>query len=89
MGFLLLLGLGTPLVAAVQVLTEGWLALAGGALNLDHNQPVRLTSAASRGRGWQSILERTFLEFTCLRMTSTSLACEYSSGWRANPPWFP
>ena len=35
-GVLLLLGLGTPLVAAVLALIEGWLAFAGGALNLDH-----------------------------------------------------
>jgi hypothetical protein len=33
---LLLLGLGTPLVAAVQALIEGWLACAGEAFNLDH-----------------------------------------------------
>lgn len=33
---LLLLGLATPLVAAVQGLIEGWLAFAGGAFNLDH-----------------------------------------------------
>ena len=35
-GLLLLVGLGTPLVAAVQALIEGWLAFAGGAFILDH-----------------------------------------------------
>jgi uncharacterized membrane protein YphA (DoxX/SURF4 family) len=35
-GVLLLLGLGTPFAAAVQVLIEGWVALAGGTFNPDH-----------------------------------------------------
>jgi DNA-binding CsgD family transcriptional regulator len=35
-GVLLLLGLGTPLAAAVQLLIEGWLGFSGGAFNLDH-----------------------------------------------------
>jgi len=32
----LLLGLGTPIAAALQVLIEGWLAFAGGTLNPNH-----------------------------------------------------
>jgi len=35
-GVLLLLGLGTPIAAAVQVLIEGWLAFAGAPFNPDH-----------------------------------------------------
>jgi hypothetical protein len=35
-GVQLLLGLWTPLAAAVQVLIEGWLAFARGAFNFDH-----------------------------------------------------
>jgi hypothetical protein len=35
-GVLLLVGLGTPLVAAVQALIEGWLAFAGGVFIVDH-----------------------------------------------------
>jgi len=33
-GVLLLLGLATPLAAAVQMVIEGWVAFAGGAVNL-------------------------------------------------------
>ena len=35
-GVFVVLGLGTPIAAGVQVLIEGWLAFAGGTLNPHH-----------------------------------------------------
>ena len=35
-GVLLLLGLGTPIAAALQMAIEGWLAFAGGTFNPNH-----------------------------------------------------
>jgi len=35
-GVFLLLGFGTPIAAPLQVLIEGWLAIAGGTLNPNH-----------------------------------------------------
>jgi len=60
-GLLLLLGLGTPLVAALQVLIEGWLALAGGAFSLDHGARALMGLAlAMLGPGQYSVDRRLF-----------------------------
>jgi hypothetical protein len=58
---LLLLGLGTPFAAAVQVLIEGWLAFAGGAFNLDHGlRAVMGLALVMLGPGQYSVDRRLY-----------------------------
>ena len=58
---LLLLGLGTPIAAALQVLIEGWLAFAGGTFNPNHGA-LALTGLALMmlGPGQYSVDRRLY-----------------------------
>lgn len=57
----LLLGLGTPVAAALQVLIEAWLACASGTFNLDHGaRAVAGLALTMLGPGHYSIDRRFF-----------------------------
>jgi putative oxidoreductase len=60
-GVFLMLGLGTPFAAALQVLIEGWLAFAGGTFNPDHGARALVGLALMMlGPGQHSIDSRLY-----------------------------